>query len=53
MQFDFATAGRIVFGAGRIREAGPAARSLGTRAFVATGRDPSRAGPLLALLREG
>jgi alcohol dehydrogenase class IV len=52
MPFEFATAGKIVFGAGRIREAGLAARSLGSRAFVATGRDPARAGPLLALLGE-
>jgi len=50
MRFEFATAGRIVFGPGAIREAGPAARSLGRHAFLVTGRDPRRAGRLVAIL---
>jgi len=50
MRFEFGTAGRIVFGAGAVREAGTAARSLGRRAFLVTGRDPSRADRLAALL---
>ena len=45
--FEFATAGRILFGAGRLREAGPAARSLGSRAFLVTGRNAERAAPLV------
>ncbi|HTX67243.1 MAG TPA: iron-containing alcohol dehydrogenase [Opitutaceae bacterium] len=51
MTFEFATATRIVFGAGALREAGPAARTFGRRAFVVTGRDPGRAAPLLAELQ--
>ena len=51
--FEFATAARIVFGAGTLREAAPLARQSGSRALVVTGRDPRRAEPLLALLRAG
>jgi len=47
MTFEFATATRIVFGAGALRDAGSAARDLGRRAFVVTGRHPARAAPLL------
>lgn len=50
MRFEFATAGRIIFGAGTLREIGPAAKALGRSAFVVTGRDPTRARPLLDLL---
>jgi len=50
MRFEFATAGRIIFGAGALREIGPAAREFGRRAFVVTGRDPARAQRLLDLL---
>jgi alcohol dehydrogenase class IV len=50
MTFDFATAGRILFGAGRLGEVGPLAAELGTRALVVTGANPSRAQRLLALL---
>ncbi|RXK53085.1 iron-containing alcohol dehydrogenase [Oleiharenicola lentus] len=50
MRFEFATAGRIVFGPGTLREVGSLARSLGRHAFVVTGRDPARAEPLLELL---
>jgi alcohol dehydrogenase class IV len=42
MRFDFATATRIVFGPGRIREATSAAASLGRRAFVVAGSTPAR-----------
>lgn len=38
MPFEFATAARIVFGAGSVREAVPAARELGSRALLVTGR---------------
>jgi alcohol dehydrogenase class IV len=52
-RFEFATAGRIVFGTGRAREAGSLARTeLGERAFVVTGASPTRAGWLLASLAE-
>lgn len=54
MRFEFATAGRILFGPGTLKEIGPAAKSLGRQAFVVTGRDPARAAMLLTLLaREG
>ncbi len=52
MRFEFASATRIVFGPGTLREVGPLARQFGTRALVVTGADPSRAEPLLAILRE-
>lgn len=48
MQFEFATAGRILFGAGSLREAAPAARRMGTRACLVTGRSRERAAPLMA-----
>jgi alcohol dehydrogenase class IV len=52
MRFEFATAARIVFGPGTVREAGPIAKEFGHRALVVTGRDGSRAKGLLAGLRE-
>jgi alcohol dehydrogenase class IV len=52
MRFEFATATRLVFGPGSLREAGPVARGFGDRALVVTGSSPRRAEPLLALLRE-
>ncbi len=51
MRFEFATATRIIFGAGAVREVGPLAKEMGRRALVVTGRNPSRAAPLLAQLR--
>ncbi len=50
MHFEFATAGRIVFGAGRLAEAGALARTLGSRALVVTGAHPERSQPLTDLL---
>ena len=38
MRFEFVTAARIVFGAGSLREVVPAARELGSRALLVTGR---------------
>jgi alcohol dehydrogenase class IV len=52
MRFEFATATRIILGAGTLREVGSLARELAPRALVVTGANPRRAGPLLALLRE-
>ena len=50
MRFEFATAGRIIFGAGTLREIGPAAREWGRRALVVTGRESARARRLVELL---
>lgn len=51
MRFEITSPPRIVFGSGALREAAPAARAFGRHAFVVTGRDTSRATPLLAQLR--
>jgi len=37
MNFEFATSGRIIFGAGTVAQAGPAAAHMGARALVAVG----------------
>ena len=50
-KFEFATARRIVFGAGAVAGAGAIAREFGRRALVVTGRDVRRAQGLLAGLR--
>src|ERR1035438_77578 len=50
MRFEFATATKIIFGAGTLREAGAAAKEFGQRALVVTGRDAKRAAPLLKIL---
>lgn len=52
MRFEFATATGIIFGNGTLREVGTLAREFGRRALIVTGRDPRRAEPLLAKLRE-
>ena len=52
MRFEFATATRIVFGAGTLREAGTAAKAMGRRALLVTGRTAARAGALRELLAE-
>ena len=51
LKFDFATATRIVFGAGTVNEAGAIARAFGRRALVVTGRDSRRAERVLAGLK--
>ena len=48
--FEFATASRIIFGAGRLRDIGPIAGEFGKRALVVTGKSVDRARPLCALL---
>ncbi|MGD9100388.1 MAG: iron-containing alcohol dehydrogenase [Anaerolineae bacterium] len=54
MRFEFATATRIIFGTGTLREIGPLAAEMGRRALVVTGREAARAEPLLeALSAEG
>jgi alcohol dehydrogenase class IV len=50
MRFEFATASRIVFGEGTIKEAGALVREFGSRALVVTGAHPERARPLLEQL---
>jgi alcohol dehydrogenase class IV len=52
MQFEFATANRVIFGPGAARQAGRLARELGRRALVVTGRDSSRAHFLIDSLRQ-
>jgi alcohol dehydrogenase class IV len=52
MNFEFATANRIIFGPGVLRQTGPLAAGLGHRAFVVTGRTAERANPLLNLLAD-
>ena len=54
--FEFGTAARIVFGAGRLRELGPIAAGFGKRALVVTGkgnRAIRRAEQIWSCLREG
>jgi len=52
MQFEFATANRITFGAGKLRQAGPTIKSAGKRPLVVTGKNIERAEPLFKILRE-
>jgi alcohol dehydrogenase class IV len=49
MNFEFATAQRIVFGPGKIVDAGKIAATFGARALIVTG-DIGRAAPLIAAL---
>ena len=50
MKFEFATAARIVFGAGSLREVAPAAHEAGRRALLVTGNSPDRAARLIESL---
>ena len=50
MRFEFATATRIVFGPGTVGEVAPAAREMGQRALLVTGRGADRAGALIRSL---
>jgi len=52
MRFGFATARRILFGSGVLKEIGPIAADLGRRALVVTGRTTDRAAPLFDQLAE-
>jgi len=49
-RFEFATAQRIIFGAGTLQEAGLLAKTLGRRPLLVTGRDPDRSRLLAGLL---
>jgi alcohol dehydrogenase class IV len=53
MRFEFATATRIIFGNGTVKETGLIAVKMGRRAFVVTGRSVERAQPILGLLEDG
>ena len=50
MKFEFATATRIIFGPGTIRDVAPEAAKMGKHAFLITGRSPERARLLLEQL---
>jgi alcohol dehydrogenase class IV len=50
INFEFATAGRIVFGSGSLFDLGPLVANLGQHALVVVGGTNLRAGPLLDLL---
>lgn len=50
MRFEFATATRIIFGSGALRELGPLAAGMGHRALVVVGGSADRAAPLLDVL---
>jgi len=52
MHFEFATAGRIVFGWGAAATLPREVAALGRRVFLVTGRDAGRLAPLLAELAE-
>jgi alcohol dehydrogenase class IV len=51
MRFDFATSGKILFGAGRAAEAATEARALGLRPLLVTGANPARAADIRETLR--
>jgi len=50
MRFEFATATRILFGEGSVRDAAPAASAMGRRVLLVTGASAGRAAPLRASL---
>ena len=52
MNFEFATAARIIFGPGSAGQLGQNIKNYGRRALVVTGRNPQRAGRLLSNLSE-
>jgi len=52
MRFEFATATRIIFGAGASEEAAVLAGGMGRRAFVLTGRNAERAAPFIERLKQ-
>lgn len=52
MKFEFATAARIVFGAGSVSQVPQAAKVLGNRVFLVTGKTPQRWASVLADFRD-
>lgn len=53
MNFEFATASRIVFGRGKVNEVGAIAKQFGNRALVITGNSTNRAVRLMQQLSAG
>lgn len=53
MNFDFATASRIMFGRGRVRELPTVARELGSSVLVLTGSHANRTSPLIREMERG
>jgi len=51
LDFAFATSNRILFGDGRVGEAGKISSEYGSKAFVITGSTPERAAPLIESLQ--
>jgi alcohol dehydrogenase class IV len=51
MKFEFATASRIIFGQGTVKEVAPMASKMGNCALFVTGRNVERAGPLSGSLK--
>jgi len=51
MKFEFATASRIIFGQGTVKEVAPIASKMGHCALLVLGRDVERAGPLSGSLK--
>src|SRR5689334_12967892 len=52
MQFEFATAARIAFGPGLLRQIGSLAKPFGRRALLVVGKNPERSRPLVSMLNE-
>ena len=52
MRFEFATAQRIVFGSGCLKDLGPLAAGMGRKALLAVGMDPARAETAIGLLSQ-
>ena len=52
MRFEFATATRIVFGHGAVKETGSIVEKMGRRIFMLTGRSPQRAQALIESLKD-
>jgi alcohol dehydrogenase class IV len=51
VNFEFATAGQVLFGEGKVREAARIAASMGSRPLLVTGGNPERAGELAKIGR--
>ena len=51
MKFEFATASRIIFGQGTVKEVAPMASEMGSCALLVTGRNVERASSLLGSLK--
>lgn len=52
MNFEFASAGRIIFGAGSALQAGDLAAGYGRRAMITAGVDPERVSPVIRTIED-